>query len=224
VDILVPAYVFVAVLVWGIGGLIVWRGGPALIARHPDTWRPVLFALSVIIALSAWIVAHGLRPLDDTQLVSVTGTVVHISDPYRHAGGKQGISTHAVSLATPRGSAEAGHTLYVPARALLRPLGYSLQPGASIDVRMSPGGAVYELTTHGIEILPLHKGRHAQGWQKQIATFAATLLSVLCAALGLMELFWPTFSRALAAYAEVTPVLRGQKPIAAKAPPSPSRW
>jgi hypothetical protein len=177
--------------VFAVGPLLLWRGWPRLIKRYPNAWQPVLWGGSLSGVIVLWIGVASLRPLDDAQLITVSGTVLEISEPYQRSGGKSGVSSHRVDIQTNRSNGGRPITVTVPARPLARPLGYLVKEGETVHIRMSPKGQVYQLDSNRSAVLALKDGRHADGWASRMLAYPATLFSVAWVLLGLSALAWP---------------------------------
>jgi hypothetical protein len=173
------------------GPLLLWRGWPRLIKHYPNAWQPALWGGSLCVTIMLWMGVAHLRPVDDTQLVTVSGTVTEISEPYRRAGGKHGVTYHRVDIELDRSHGSRPLWVNVPARTLARPLGYLLSEGETVHVRMSPKGNVYQLDSNRTAVLSLKDGRHADGWASRMLAYPATLFSVTWVLLGLCALAWP---------------------------------
>jgi hypothetical protein len=199
-DIVTPAYLSVAAIVWAIASLIVWRDWPRLLEQYSDIWKPLSLAVGMALVITVWAASIALRPLGDTQLISVSGRVVDISEPYRRAGGRRGLSTHVVALDAVLGGEASSLVIKVPARALAKPLGHSIELGRTIDVRMSPTGDVYELVAGDREILSLKAGRQAQGWASRAVAYPATVISVIWLMLAALIGLWRWISPAFAGF------------------------
>jgi hypothetical protein len=177
--------------VFAVGPLLLWRGWPRLIKHHPNAWQPVLWGGSLSAVIVLWLGVASLRPFDDAQLITVSGTVLDISEPYRRSGGKHGVSSHRLELQTGRSYGSRTLTVSVPARTLARPLGYLIAEGETIHIRMSPSGQVYQLDSNRSAVLALKDGRHADGLASRVLAYPATLFSVAWMVLGLCALAWP---------------------------------
>lgn len=179
------------VAVFAVGPVLLWRGWPRLIKHFPNAWQPVLWGGSLCLTILLWMGVAQLRPVDDVQLVSVSGTVIEISEPYRRSGGKSGVSSHRVDIALDRARGHRPLTVWVPARPLARPLGYLLSEGETVHLRVSPTGSVYQLDSNRMALLSLKDGRHADGRAARVLAYPATLFSVTWVLLGLAALAWP---------------------------------
>ena len=183
--------VVLLVAVFTVGPVLLWRGWPRLIKHYPNAWQPVLWGGSLCVTILLWMGVAQLRPVDDTQLVAVSGTVTEISEPYRRSGGKYGVSSHCVTIEVDRARGNRSLSVRVPARPLSRPLGYLLNEGETVHVRVSPNGSVYQLDSNRMALLSLKDGRHADGQAARALAYPATLFSVTWVLLGLGALAWP---------------------------------